>query len=483
MEVQSLVLKRKHSDLEIMGKIPPQAIELEEAVLGAILLEKEALPIAMDILSTQSFYLEVHQMIFKSILWLFEHNLPVDMLTVSEQLKKDGNIERVGGVAFVSGLTMHVASSAHIEYHSRIIEQKYIQRQLIDVASNVLERAFDQSSDVNDLIDYNENELFKVTQGRLKKETLVVTDLLKSAIDRIVQASKKSSFLTGVPSGFSNLDKVTLGWQPTDLIIIAARPSMGKTAFVLSMASSMAIAHKKSVAIFSLEMSNNQLVDRLISGSSEIPSDKIRTGSLNEMQWRLLENSIGTLEKAPIYIDDTPALSIFELRAKCRRLKRKNNIDIIIIDYLQLMTANTGWGTNREQEVSSISRALKALAKELEVPIIALSQLNRSVESRTGSKRPQLSDLRESGAIEQDADIVAFIHRPEKYGFLQDEQGNSLKGIAEIIIAKHRNGALADLSLRFIDEYVKFVELDYGYSQQSDIKTFRSKMNYRSTAV
>jgi replicative DNA helicase len=254
MEVHSFTLKRKLSDLEIMGKIPPQAIELEEAVIGAILLEKEALPIAMDILNPQSFYLKSHQMIFKSILWLFEHNLPVDMLTVSEQLKKDGNLESIGGPAFISGLTLRVASSAHIEYHSKIIEQKHIQRQLIDVASKVLEKAFDQSSDVNDLIDYNENELFKVTQGRLKKDTLVVNELLKSAIDRIVSASKKSTFLTGVPSGFSNINKVTLGWQPTDLIIVAARPSMGKTAFVLSMASSMAISYKKSVAIFSLEM-------------------------------------------------------------------------------------------------------------------------------------------------------------------------------------------------------------------------------------
>ena len=469
--------------MDPQGKLPPQALELEEAVLGAIMLEKDTLSQVLDILSPDSFYFEHHQMIFTSVLRLFQDNKPIDILTVTEQLKKDSALLKVGGPAYITQLTSRVASSAHIVFHAQIVQQKYLQRQLIFVASQVLNRAFDDSIDVNDLIDFNENELFKVTQVSIRKETKPVNEFLKPAIQKIIAASKTSSLLTGVPSGFSKLDHTTSGWQPSDLIIIAARPSMGKTAFVLSMAKNMAVGFRKSVAIFSLEMSSMQLTDRLLSSHSEIPISSLRNGSLSDTQWKKLDKCTHTLENAPIYIDDTAAISIMELRAKCRRLKRKNNIDLIIIDYLQLMSGNSNSQSNREQEVSSISRALKALAKELDIPIIALSQLNRALETRSGGKRPQLSDLRESGAIEQDADMVVFIHSPEKYGILQDDQGNSLKGLAEIIIAKHRNGPLADFYLKFIDEYVKFVEPDYGFNTEAPTKLFRSKMNFSSSMV
>jgi len=458
-------------------KLPPQACEFEEAVLGAILIEKEAISETLDLLTQNSFYREQHQIIYKSLLKLFDAGQPIDILTATEQLRQDAALDRIGGPAYITSLTARVASSAHIVYHAQIIQQKYLQRQIINVASRVLTRAYDASTDVKDLLDYNENELFKVTQGMIKKDTLQIGGYLKETIQKILDTSKSKSPFSGIPSGYEKLDKITSGWQPSDLIIIAARPSMGKTAFVISMAANMAIQQNKSVAIFSLEMSCSQLVDRLISGYAEIPLESLRNGKQFDKQLGKLYDCIHALETAPIYIDDTPALSVFELRAKCRRLKRKNNIDLVVVDYLQLMTAGGDPRSNREQEVSQISRSLKSLAKELEVPVIALSQLNRSVESRAGSKRPQLSDLRESGAIEQDADVVAFIHRPEKYGILQDENGNSLSGIAEIIMAKHRNGPLGDITLKFIDKYVKFIAPDLELNPGQSMRYYSSKMN------
>jgi replicative DNA helicase len=311
----------------------------------------------------------------------------------------------------------------------------------------------------------------------IKRDTIQIGEYLKETVQKIIETSKSKSPFSGISSGYEKLDKITSGWQPSDLIIVAARPSMGKTAFVLSMAANMAIRRNISVAIFSLEMSCSQIIERLICSEAEIPSESLRNGKLSDKQWERLDRCIHSLETAPIYIDDTPALSVFELRAKCRRLKRKNNINLVVVDYLQLMTAKGNPRSNREQEVSQISRSVKSLAKELEVPVIALSQLNRSVESRTGSKRPQLSDLRESGAIEQDADVVAFIHRPEKYGILQDENGNSLRGITEIILAKHRNGPLGDITLKFIDEYVKFIAADQELIPEKSMRYYQSKMN------
>ncbi len=443
-----------------LGKLPPQAVDLEEAVLGAIMIEKDAVITVLDLLKPISFYKDIHQKIFQAIVDLSMKEEPVDILTVTEELRKQDKLDEVGGPLYITQLTSRVASAAHVEFHARIIAQKYIQRELIRVSTEIQTRAFDESIDVDDLLDFSEAELFKVAEGNIKKETQPINVLIKEAIHQIQEAGKRTDSLSGVPSGYTKLDRITSGWQRSDLIIIAARPSMGKTAFILSMTRNMAVEHKQGVAIFSLEMSSIQLVNRLIVGETELSSDRIRNGRLENYEWEQLDRKIKSLVEAPIYIDDTPAISVFELRSKCRRLKMQYDINIIIIDYLQLMTCNIDARGSREQEVSYISRSLKVIAKELNVPIIALSQLNRSVESRSGNKRPQLSDLRESGAIEQDADIVLFIHRPEKYGFTEDEEGNSLQGIAEIIIAKHRNGALEDVRLRFKQDFAKFVDLE-----------------------
>ncbi len=442
------------------AKMPPQAIELEEAVLGAIMLEKNALLSVIDILKPESFYKEAHQKIFQAILDLSMAEKPIDILTVTEQLRTNKQLDEAGGPAYISQLTTRIASAAHIEYHARIVAQKYIQRELIRVSSEIQKQAYDESIDVNDLLEFSEKELFEIATGNIKKESLPVNTILKEAIRRIEEASKRSDNLSGVPSGFTKLDRITSGWQRSDLVIIAARPSMGKTAFVLSMARNMAVEHKIPVAIFSLEMSSVQLVNRMIVSETELPSERIKNGKLTEEEWKQLDAGIRDLVHAPLYIDDTPAISIYELRAKCRRLVVQHQIQVVIVDYLQLMTAPVDAKGSREQEVSMISRSLKALAKELDVPVIALSQLNRSVETRSGTKRPQLSDLRESGAIEQDADIVIFIHRPEKYGLFEDLDGNSTKGIAEIIVAKHRNGPTADIQLRFRDDLARFEDLD-----------------------
>lgn len=471
--------------LEI-GKLPPQSVELEEVALGGMMLERDAVIEIIDILKPESFYKDEHQKIFSAILDLFASDKAIDILTVTERLRQRKELDIIGGPAYLSQLTSRIASAAHIEFHARIIQQKFIQRELIRVSSEIQNRAFDESIDVNDLLDFSEGELFNVAQGNIKKEAAKMNVLLKQAISQIEEASKNENALIGVPAGYTQLDRMTNGWQKADLIIVAARPSMGKTAFVLSMARNMAVEHKKAVAIFSLEMASVQLVNRLISSEAELPSNKIRTGQLSEEEWQKLEYRARRLEDTAIFIDDTPAISIFELRAKCRRLKRQHNIDIVIIDYLQLMTGPPESRGNREQEVSSISRSLKGIAKELEIPIICLSQLNRSVESRP-DKRPQLSDLRESGAIEQDADVVAFIHRPEYYGFTEDENQMSLRGIAEIIIAKHRNGAVGDVRLRFQHEFTKFVDLENdliaGINDNDPaitepvIQTFGSRMN------
>jgi replicative DNA helicase len=468
------------------SKMPPQALELEEAVLGAIMLEKDAVMAVLDILKPESFYNEAHQKIYRVILDLVSEHKPVDILTVTEELRKKKELEVVGGPFYITQLTSKVASAANLEYHGHIIAQKYIQRELIRVSSEIQKRAYDESIDVDDLLDFSEEQLFSIGEGNIKKETSKINMLIKEAIAQIEEASKNEDNLSGIPSGFTNIDRITSGWQRSDLVILAARPSMGKTAFVLSMARNMAVEHKKAVAVFSLEMSSLQLVNRLIVSETELPSERIRNGKLQKHEWEQLDYKIKSIVDAPIYIDDTPALSIFEFRAKCRRLKANYDVDMILVDYLQLMNASSDAKGNREQEVSIISRSLKAVAKELDVPIIALSQLNRSVEMRSGTKRPQLSDLRESGAIEQDADLVLFIHRPEKYGFIEDEDGNSLKGMAEIIIAKHRNGALGDVMLKFKEQFAKFTELDdpdFSFASGIDSNddagamTFSSKMN------
>jgi len=459
------------------GKIPPQAIEVEEAVLGALMLERDAYITVADIIDTRSFYKEVHQKIFEVIKYLSTHEKPVDLLMVTQELKNRNLLEEVGGPMMITQLTSRVASAAHIEFHSRIIAQKFIQREMIRVSTEIQTKAYDDAIDVDDLIDFSETALFQVAEGNIKKESMPIKPLLREAAIQIEAASHREDGLSGAPSGFSALDRITSGWQKTDLIIVAARPSMGKTAFVLSMARNMAVEHKVPVAVFSLEMSSMQLVNRLISAETELGSEKIKNGRLQGWEWDHFHRKLAILDDAPLFIDDTPALSVFEFRAKCRRLKLQHNIGAVIVDYLQLMTAGLDNRGSREQEVSLISRSLKAIAKELDIPVVALSQLNRSVESREG-KRPQLSDLRESGAIEQDADIVLFIHRPEYYGITEDEDGNSLIGVAEIIIAKHRNGAVGDIKLSFKKNLAKFSDMEnfipeeigggqYGHKLQS----------------
>jgi replicative DNA helicase len=441
------------------GKIPPQAIEVEEAVLGALMLERDAYITVADIIDTRSFYKEEHQKIFEVIKYLSTHEKPVDLLMVTQELKNQNKLEEVGGPLVITQLTSKVASAAHIEFHARIIAQKFIQREMIRASTEIQTKAYDDTLDVDDLIDFSETTLFQIAEGNIKRESMPIKPLLREVSLLIEEASKREDGLSGVPSGFTVLDRITSGWQKTDLIIVAARPSMGKTAFVLSMARNMAVEHKVPVAVFSLEMSSIQLVTRLISAETELGSDKIKNGKMQAYEWENFHRALGVLDDAPLFIDDTPALSVFEFRAKCRRLKMQHNVGAVIVDYLQLMTAGTDTRGSREQEVSMISRSLKAIAKELDIPVIALSQLNRSVESREG-KRPQLSDLRESGAIEQDADIVLFIHRPEYYGITEDEDGNSLIGVAEIIIAKHRNGAVGDVKLSFKKNLAKFSDIE-----------------------
>ncbi len=465
------------------GKLPPQAVELEEAVLGAVMLEKDAVLTVLDILQPESFYKDEHQKIYKAIADLSANEKAIDILTVTEELKRKNQLEEAGGAHYITRLSGTVASAAHLEFHARILQQKFIQREMIRVSTEIQKRAYDDSIDVDELIDFSENELFQVAEGNIKKETSQLNVLIRDAIHEIEEASKRKDKLSGTPSGFTKLDRITSGWQRSDLIIIAARPSMGKTAFVVSMARNMAVEHNRPVAFFSLEMSGLQLVNRMIVSETELPSDRIRNGNLEDYEWKQLEYKIKSLEEAPIFIDDSPAISIFELRAKCRRLKVQHDIQAIIVDYLQLMTGTEDIKGSREQEVSNISRSLKAIAKELDVPVIALSQLNRSVELRSGNKRPQLSDLRESGAIEQDADLVLFIHRPEKYNIFEDEEGRSMIGLAEIIVAKHRNGPVGEIQLRFRDEFAKFSEPDdfsdigSGDGQKVSSMTFGSKMN------
>ena len=460
--------------------MPPQAIELEEAVLGALMLEKDAVLSVIDILEPRSFYKDVHQKVYQAILNLSQKHEAIDILTVSEELKRIGDLDEVGGPYYISQLTGKVASAAHVDYHARIIQQKFIQRELIRISSDIQQKAFDDSIDVLDLLDYSENELFSIAEGNIKKDTEKIHGLIQEALENIQAASQREDGLSGVPSGFTNIDRITSGWQPSDLVIIAARPSMGKTAFVLSMARNIAVEHNRPVGFFSLEMSSLQLVNRLIVSETELASEKIKNGRLANYEWQQLEYKIKKLVDAPFFIDDTPAISVFEFRAKCRRLKAQHNIELIIIDYLQLMTSGVDNKGSREQEVSNISRSLKAIAKEINVPIIALSQLNRSVEMRSGDKRPHLSDLRESGAIEQDADLVLFIHRPERYGITEDENGTSLVGIADIIIAKHRNGSVGDVRLKFVNEFAKFMDLDYPVGEEyenMEAVTYGSKMN------
>lgn len=458
------------------GRVPPQAVDLEQAVLGAMMLEKNAVTDTIDILQKESFYDPKHQYIYGVIKELFGKSKPIDLLTVTDQLKKNGELEAAGGAGYISQLTSRIASTAHVEYHARVIAEKHIKRELIRMSSEVMREAFDDTNDVFDVLNKAESDLFNIAENNMGRAVNEMPSVVREAIEEIEKASQNSDGISGVPTGFYSLDKLTAGWQRSDMIVIAARPAMGKTAFVLSMARNTAVDHNMGVAIFSLEMSSVQLVKRLIASEARLSAEKLRKGDLADHEFQQLHSRIKKLSTAPIFIDDTPGISVFDLRAKCRRLKLQYEIDMVIIDYLQLMTAGGSKGQgNREQEISTISRSIKEIAKELNIPIIALSQLSRSVEQRGGDKRPVLSDLRESGAIEQDADIVSFIYRPEYYGFLQDEQGNSNAGVGEIIIAKHRNGALDNIRLRFIKEYARFDNIEAPMSEGD--QSFGSSLN------
>lgn len=469
------------SESDLIGRMPPHDKDIEEAVLGALMLEKDAYATVCDILQPQSFYEPVNQKIFEAIQTLGIQQMPIDMLTVTEQLRANSTIDEVGGPAFIAELTSRVASAANIEFHARIIAQQYLARELITFGTDVASKAYDPANDIDDVLQEAEGHLFELSQRNVKKEVVQIDSVINDAINTIQMAAARESGLSGLASGYTELDKKTSGWQNSDLIIIAARPAMGKTAMVLSMAKNMAVNYNTKVAIFSLEMSKLQLVNRLIQNVCEIEGEKIKSGRLSDREWNQLLSRIGTLQSAPIYIDDSPGLSILELRTKARRLVREKGVQFIVIDYLQLMNASGMKFGSREQEVSMISRSLKELAKELNIPIIALSQLNRSVESRSEDKRPQLSDLRESGAIEQDADIVCFIHRPEYYlhGAARDD-APELRGKAEFIIAKHRSGSVGDVAMRFRGQYARFEnwsDVDIMYDQTSTASAMNTDLN------
>lgn len=475
-----------------LGKMPPQAPELEEAILGALMLEKDALSQVIEILKPEVFYKDAHSEIYQAIRELFEDSEPVDILTVTNRLRKKGKLEFVGGAYYITSLTSKVNSSANIEYHARLIIEMAIKRALIRISSEIQKDAYDDSTDVFELLDKTEQSLFDVSETNIRKNFDSMRSLMNNAIKELEIKKNQKDGLTGIPSGFTALDRITSGWQKSDLIIIAARPGMGKTALVVSALRNAAVDFNRPCAIFSLEMSSIQLVNRLISAEAELEGDKIKKGNLEDYEWEQLVYKTAKLTEAPIFIDDTPALTILELRAKARRLVAQHNVELLIVDYLQLMSGDKSKNTsvgNREQEIASISRALKNIAKELNIPVIAISQLSRAVETRGGDKRPQLSDLRESGSIEQDADMVLFLYRPEYYKITEDENGQSTKGIGEISIAKHRNGSLGTVKLKFIGHLTKFVDLDVntdvfgspnmfdGNENNGGYFTFRSKIN------
>lgn len=439
------------------GRVPPQAVDVEMAVLGAMLIEKEAIAKAVEVLDEGSFYKPAHQQIFAGMIGLFERSEPVDLITLIEELRRRGQLEKVGGEVYLTELTTRTTSSANVEFHAHIVLEKALMRQLIASSSEVINRAYRETEDALDLLDEAEQSIFRISEQRMKKTFVTMNTAVHSTMELLESIHGKHSGITGVPAGFTELDNITGGFQKSDLVIVAGRPSQGKTALVLSIARNASVTHNVPIGFFSLEMSTQQLVMRLICAEARVDAHSVRTGRLPEDEWRKLSTSVGRLYKAKIFIDDTPALGVLELRAKARRLKAEHNVGLIVVDYLQLMQGPRNV-QSREQEISTISRSLKALAKELSIPVLALSQLNRAVEAR-GDKRPVLADLRESGAIEQDADVVLFVHRPEMYGIDKDEDGNPTEGMSEIIIGKQRNGPTGTVRLAFIRQYARFENL------------------------
>ncbi len=452
------------------GRIPPQATDIEKVILGAMLIEREAIPRVIEILPPDAFYAAQHQKVYDAILRLFERGNPADLITVGEELRRSGELEQVGGDYYLTELTTHVASAANVEYHARIITEKSLLRKLIETMTVHVGEAYDPSADAFELLDQVESDIFRISDTQLRRAATSMNQVLKDTLSRLEAIHGRESGITGVPTGFRALDNLTGGWQPSDLIIIAARPSMGKTAFALAAARNAALHQREpvGVAIFSLEMSAGQLAQRLLTSEARVDAQAARTGRLSDDDWPKLARAAGRLSSAPVYIDDTPGLSILELRAKCRRLKAEHDIGLVVVDYLQLMHGTTQVrSANREQEIAQISRSLKGLAKELNVPVLALSQLSRAVETRGGDRRPQLSDLRESGSIEQDADVVSFIYRAERYGITVDEHGNSTEGLAELIVGKQRNGPIGTVRLAFAHQHARFENLTTYYAEPS----------------
>jgi replicative DNA helicase len=450
-----------------LERLPPQAIEVEQAVLGAMLLDNRAVGRAIELLDRVYFYHSPHGKIFDAIIALYERNEAVDQLTLGEELKKRGHLEEVGGVVYLATLASEVATAANIDHHAKIVLEKGLTRSLIEATSEIAERAYEERSDAQELLDWSEQRIFSLSEKQLSQGFEGIDDVLHETFEQIELAHNRDSSVTGVDTGFADLNDMTSGFQNGDLVIIAARPSVGKTALAMCLARNAAVSAGKGVAIFSLEMSKQQVAQRLLCIETRIDLHKLRTGRLRDDDWLHLTRNVTTLAQAPIYIDDAPGITVLEARAKTRRLMRERGIGLVIIDYLQLMTSRDSINS-REQEVSSISRGLKGLAKELNVPVVALSQLSRATESRT-DRRPQLSDLRESGSIEQDADVVMFIYRPDLYG-LTTGDGASLESVAEIIIGKQRNGPTGSVNLMWNAPCASFETLaqDFRIEQEED---------------
>lgn len=442
---------QKAANIETL-RVPPHHLEAEQAVLSGILIDSEAIGRVVEFINPDDFYRDSHRKIFQAMIALYQRNEPTDMLMVSNELSIRGELEAVGGSSYLATLVDYLPSSAPIVSYSKVVKEKSVLRSLINAATEIIAKGYEGAEDVDRFLDEAEQIIFRVSEKKMRQSFYPVKDVVKEAFRNIESLYEKKESVTGVSTGFKDLDRMTCGLQPSDLVIIAGRPSMGKTAFALNIAEHAACEKKICVAVFSLEMSKEQLVQRMLCGLAKVDGSKLRGGFLKESDWPKLTRAAGKLSEAPFYIDDTPALSVLEMRAKARRLKREQNLGMIVVDYLQLMRG-INFGESREREISEISRGLKALAKELSVPVIALSQLNRSVESRT-DKRPQLSDLRESGAIEQDADVIAFIYRDEVYN-----KGTPDRGVAEIIIGKQRNGPIGTARLAFLHEYTRFEDL------------------------
>lgn len=444
------------------GHLQPQAVEVERTVLGELMIDRDAYAVVSEILCPESFYEERNQLIYKAIRSLNMANNPVDMLTVTNELERSGNLEKVGGPLYISELTTKVASSANLEYHARIVAHKYLARQLQSFGGLIQAKASDATVDVDILMQEADGTLYELSKRNIRKEYTKIKSAVLKTIENIEAAAACADGITGIASGFQKLDDITKGWQPSDLIIIAGRPAMGKTSFGLSMAKNIVADYRVPAAFFSLEMSNEQLAARLISNVCEIEGEKIISGQLHQADWGRLDKRVENLLNYPLIVDDTPGLTVAALRAKARRMVREEDVKIIFVDYLQLLDVQGVRYNNRQEQVAIISESLKNLAKELNIPIIALCQLNRAVENREGleGKRPRLSDLRDSGAIEQNADVVVFVHRPEYYGIHEDDKGRDLSGLAQIIIAKHRKGRTDDVLLKFRGEFTRFENLE-----------------------